>query len=204
MGWQDNFYSWLVASMKIILPLVALGLLSTLFLISRTVDPTRSAPVARIDLEQRAHDLGATNPSFAGVTDRGDEVTFRAGRAKPDPNDPERLLADTVSAEMRLASGTVVGITADRADMHQREYTAILDGSVSVQSSMGYRLHTETLRARTDRLHARTDGPVTGTGPPGTLTAGRMLLTFDDEAGAAQLIFTDGVKLVYSPKTSRD
>src|SRR6056297_3765960 len=105
MGGADNFHSRLVAWMKIILPLLALGLLSTLFLISRNVDPTKSVPVTNIDLEQRADDLGATNPSFAGVTNRGDQVSVRAKQAKPDARDPEHLLAETVVAQMRLISG---------------------------------------------------------------------------------------------------
>ena len=53
-GGRDNLHSRVVAWMKIILPRAALGLLSTLFLISRTVDPTQQPPISQIDLEQRA------------------------------------------------------------------------------------------------------------------------------------------------------
>ena len=108
MPWTEDFYSQLVAWMKIILPVAALGLLSTLFLISRTVDPTRQPITSQIDLEQRAHDQGITRPSFAGVTRDGDQVRFEAARARPDLDDPEHLIAEDITAELRLFGGGVV------------------------------------------------------------------------------------------------
>jgi lipopolysaccharide export system protein LptC len=204
MAGDDNFHSRLVAWMKIILPLVALGLLSTLFLISRNVDPTKSIPIANIDLEQRADELGATNPSFAGVTNRGDQITVRAKQAKPDARDPEHLLAQTVVAQMRLTSGTVIDITSDRAGMNQGEFTANLEGKVHVVTTNGYDLTTERLNARLDRLYADTPGPVQGAAPVGTLEAGRMVLDTDAATGAAHLLFTDGVKLLYTPQQPKD
>ena len=200
----DNFHSRLVAWMKIILPLLALGLLSTLFLISRTVDPTKNIPITSIDLEQRADDLGATNPSFAGVTNRGDQISIRADQAKPDASDPEHLMARTVAAQLRLTSGTVIDITSNRAEMNQGTLTANLEGAVHVVTTNGYDLTTERLNTRLDRLFAETPGPVQGVAPVGTIEAGRMLLKTDDGSGAAHLLFTDGVKLLYTPQSAKE
>jgi lipopolysaccharide export system protein LptC len=200
----DNFHSRLVAWMKIILPLLALGLLSTLFLISRTVDPTKNIPISSIDLEQRADDLGATNPSFAGVTNRGDQISVRADQAKPDANDPEHLMARSVVAQLRLTSGTVIDITSNRAEMNQGTLTANLEGAVHVVTTNGYDLTTERLNTRLDRLFAETPGPVQGTAPVGTIEAGRMLLQTNDDSGAAHLLFTDGVKLLYTPQNVKE
>ena len=196
----DNFHSRLVAWMKIILPLLALGLLSTLFLISRNVDPTKNIPITNIDLEQRADDLGATNPSFAGMTNRGDRVSVRAAQAKPDARDPEQMLAEFVEAQLQLVSGTVIDITSDHAEMNQGDFTANLQGDVNVVTTNGYDLKTERLNARLDRLYAETPGPVQGSAPVGTLSAGRMVLDTDQKTGAAHLLFTDGVKLLYTPQ----
>ena len=200
----DNFHSRLVAWMKIILPLLALGLLSTLFLISRSVDPTKNIPISSIDLEQRADDLGATNPSFAGVTNRGDQVSVRADQAKPDANDPEHLIARQVAAQLRLNSGTVIDITSDLAEMNQGGLTANFEGAVHVITTNGYDLTTERLNTRLDRLFAETPGPVQGSAPVGTIEAGRMLLQTDEESGAAHLLFTDGVKLLYKPQNAEE
>ena len=199
-----DLYSQVIAWMKIILPLAALGLLSTLFLISRTVDPTQQPPISQIDLEQRAHEQGATNPSFAGVTSGGDEVMLEALRARPDLSDPEHLIADEVKAEIRLQDGTIVDITSDHADMHQSDFTASLDGNVTVETTTGYLIRTDRLNTRFDVLHAETPGAVEASGPPGDITAGKMLLTSNEESGDAELVFTDGVKLVYTPQKPED
>jgi len=200
MRGADNFHSHMVAWMKIILPLLALGLLSTLFLISRNVDPTKNIPITDIDLEQRADYLGATNPSFAGMTNRGDRVSVRAEQAKPGARDPEHLLAEGVVAKLNLISGTVIDITSDHAEMNQSKFTANLQGDVNVVTTNGYDLKTERLNARLDTLYAETPGPVEGSAPVGTLSAGRMVLDTDQETGAAHLLFTDGVKLLYTPQ----
>lgn len=195
---SDNFYSRLVAWMKIILPMAALGLLSTLFLISRTVDPTKE-PVTDIDLEKRALEQGATRPRFAGMTRGGDQVSFVADSARPDPRDAERLVAQGVLAEIGLKQGNRVTITAERADMHQEQLTATLSGKVQVTTDDGYRLITEQIDMRYDTLLAETPGPVEGVGPPGHITAGKMRISRVNGSGNAELLFTDGVKLVYNP-----
>ncbi len=185
--------------MKIILPLTALGLLSTLFLFSRTVDPTQSVPSAQIDLEQRAQDLGATNPRFAGVTKEGDEIHFAAVMARPDRETPEHLIADDITAQLRLSSGTVIDITSANAEMQQGNMTASLMGRVHIATSNGFVIDTERLNTRLDEIYAETPGQVAATGPLGEVTAGRMLLRNNSESATPELLFTDGVKLIYRP-----
>lgn len=204
MARTDNTHSRVVAGMKILLPLVALGLLSTVFLISNTVDPSKSVPTAQIDLEKRARELGATNPSFAGVTRQGDEIRFKADIVRPDPATPERLTADRVAAQFRLDAGTEVDVTAHAAEFDQRALTAQLHGDVRMITSTGYVIDTARLISRLDALHVLSPGQVTATGPLGDLTAGRMLLHRAAPDGAAELLFSAGVKLVYLPKSVGD
>ncbi len=204
MAWEADLYSRAVTWAKIILPLAALALLSTLFLISRTIDPTQQPTVAQVDLEQRARDQGVSNPSFAGTTSGGDEVMFRARVARPDLENPDRLSADDVVAEIRLSEGSVIDITADHADMNQGELTASMDGNVTIETTTGYVIRTEVLEARYDRLFAETPGMVQASGPPGDLTAGKMRLTSDEDSQNAEILFTDGVKLVYKPNNPKD
>lgn len=197
----DNTYSRIVAGAKILLPLAALGLLSTLFLISRTVDPTKSVPLAEIDLERRAQEMGVTNPSFAGVTAQGDEVMIEADMARPDPDLADRISAETVRGEMRLSGGTVVNLRADAARLDQDAMTAALSGGVRITTSTGYTVETERLDARLDVLDARSAGPVRATGPIGSLQAGGMQLRHNDVTDTAEMLFTGGVVLVYRPRT---
>ena len=71
-------------------------------------------------------------------------------------------------------------------------------------ATAGYDIRTELLNTRIDELYAESPGRVVGTGPPGDLDAGRMILTNDADTGDAQLLFTDGVKLVYTPQPPED
>ncbi len=204
MAARDNFHSVFVAWMKIVLPLLALGLLSTVFLFSRKVDLDQPVPFSQVDLTQRAHDQGVTNPNFAGVATGGEHVSFKADKVRPDPDHEGRVLADTVRAELRLNGGAVVTITSDHGESDQIEYSALLNGNVQVTTSTGYDIRTDRITAQFDTLRAETPGRVTGTGPPGALEAGRMLLTSEEEDGTAHLLFTDGVKLVYTPPKTKE
>lgn len=204
MASSDNFYSRLVAWMKIILPLAALGLLSTLFLISHNIDPTKSIPIADIDLTQRAQDQGATNAAFAGVTRGGDEIKLSAETARPSAKDARLIDAEGINAELQLVSGAVMYVTSDRGNMHQSDLDAALIGNVHVTTTTGYNMTTDRLNAQLDVLYAETPGPVAGYGPPGDLTAGRMILEGDETTGDAHLLFTDGVKLIYTPQPAED
>lgn len=204
MAGADNIHSWLVAWMKILLPLMALGILSTLFLFSDGFDPADTNPITEIDLQKRAQDQGASNATFAGVTRDGDHVKVHAENARPAPDDARRVLAEGVSAELQLTSGAVIDITSDKADMHQSKNSATLEGNVELSTTTGYVLTSERLDARFDDTYVESPGPVQGNGPPGDLAAGRMLITTDQETGDAHLLFTKGVKLVYQPPTSED
>ncbi|NHQ73094.1 LPS export ABC transporter periplasmic protein LptC [Roseovarius gahaiensis] len=204
MARHNNLQSKLVAWMKIILPLAALGLLSTLFLLSRTVDPTRSVPVSQIDIEKRAAEQGASNPTFSGVTEEGDQVTVRARSAVPNTDDMSKVHAEQINATLELQSGSKFNITSQSAKVDSTAFTVQLIGDVRIVSSTGFDLETEVLNARFDVLYTDTPGPVSGSGPPGNLQAGRMVLRNDDSTDAAHLLFTDGVKLIYQPQNPKD
>lgn len=204
MSWREDSYSRLVAWLKILLPLAALGLLSTLFLISRGSDPGDTIPFAEFDIEQRARDQGVTAPSFAGATDSGDLVTFTAGTARPDPENRNRALASDIAARIELKEGGEVRFSADSGTLDQRADMARLIGGVTVTSSTGYRVLTEDLVTGIENLRAESGGPIEAEGPPGRFSAGRMVMESDPASGHVHLVFTDGVKLVYDPAEKKE
>lgn len=204
MARRDNLHSRIVAWMKIILPLAALGILSTLFLVSNNFHPDESLPMVDIDLQQRAQDQGATNATFAGVTQTGHEVIVQTVRSRPSPEDTRLFLAEDVTAAFLLNSGTKVNITSDRGEMNQHRNTASLSGNVHIETTTGYVMTSERLAAQFDELYVESPGPVEGTAPAGDLTAGRMVLQNHAETGKAHLLFTNGVKLIYQPQNPEE
>lgn len=195
----------MVAWLKILLPLAALGLLSTLFLLSKNIDPTTTIPFTTIDLRERAATEAVTAPEFAGATEDGDLIAFRAVSARPDPESNSRMFAETLDARIDLASGAVITFRADGGTVDDAADRAELTGDVVVESSTGYTVTTERLISGMRHVHAETPGPIAGTGPPGDFTAGRMLIT--PKAGAdgdVQMLFTEGVKLLYDPPDPKE
>lgn len=192
----------IVRWLKVALPLAAMILLSTLFLVSRSADPMAEIPFATIDLKESAQSERISEPSFAGVTDDGDQVTFTADSALPGQDG--EVDAEKITAQIALSSGGSMTIHADTGHVEGSGESTMLRGSVVVTSSTGYRLTTEAMELGLRETRVESEGQVDGDGPAGTLTAGKMKLTTDPETGAAYMVFTGGVKLVYEPGTSEE
>lgn len=203
-GRHDNFYSGFVAWVKIVLPLAALGILSTVFVFSDKFDPEETVPATGIDIEERARDQGATNAVFAGVTARGHEVTLRTARAMPSARAPRQFEAEDMSVRLKLRSGREIDIAARKGAVDQPRDRAVLSGDVAFRTSDGYALASDRMLVGFGELYAESPGPVSGTAPAGELTAQRMVLSTDPETETLHLLFTAGVKLVYRPENSGD
>ena len=213
MPWRENFYSRMVAWLKVLLPLAALALLSTLFLFSRNIDPTTTIPFTTIDLKERAREERITAPEFAGASEEGHHITVNAASARPDPDDASRAFAEALDARIDLISGTVITFTAAGGIINESVDRAELEGNVLVESSTGYVVRTDRLIAGMRAVFAESPGPISGQGPPGRFTAGRMVLTElaveTAEQGpgaepALHLLFTDGIKLLYDPSKTKE
>lgn len=195
----DNTYSRFVAMAKIVLPLVALGLLSTVFLFSRKIDPEASIPYARVDVEELVREKRINEPDYAVVTDEGTAISFSAQSATPKPDDDSKIDAFTVTTNLQFQDGGTADITSDFAALDTKGSAADLAGSVHIVTSDGYVLDTENLTANLEETAFFAPGEVQMTGPLGDLTAGSMEMTTDDTGGYV-LVFKNRVKLVYEPK----
>jgi lipopolysaccharide export system protein LptC len=104
---HENLHSRVVAWLKIILPLTALGILSTLFLFSRTIDPSDAIPYATVDVEERAREPRVTAPAYAGVTSDGARLSMTAAEARPGAGTGAGAIVGSVIASPR-GSGTPI------------------------------------------------------------------------------------------------
>ncbi|MEP5759825.1 MAG: LPS export ABC transporter periplasmic protein LptC [Litoreibacter sp.] len=191
----DNRHSRFVNAAKIIFPLVALGLLSTIFLLSRTLDPSQAIPFSDVDVQKIAKEQLLANPRFSGVTSDGTAISITAESARPDLLDPKRLSASTVTAQFKTTSGNTYDVYANDAQFDGTKELLDLSGNVQIDSSDGYHLSTENLSANLSTSGLVAPGEVFGSVPNGTITAGNMELIVHD--GKQLLVFKDGVKLIY-------
>jgi lipopolysaccharide export system protein LptC len=192
-------YSRVVAFLRVVLPMAALALLSSMFLISRGVDTTPDIPFAETEIEARTRDRQVTGPVYSSLTADGDEITVTARTATPGlAGGPAR--ATDLDAVMKLKGGTEITLTSNRGRFQLDAQMATFIGNVVIQSTNGYTLRTEELTSAMDRIEAFTPGEVRGDGPFGDLTAGRMRLEPAATEGDLLLFFTDGVHLIYVPE----
>ena len=196
----------MVAWLKIILPLSALAILSTLFLMSRSVDPTLSIEFSDTDFSDLANGPRIGLPAFSGVTDSGAAIRISAKVALPLANNPDGFLVRGVNATFESPDGQVVDIIAGSGTLNSAKQTARLDGGVKLATSLGYTIDTDTIKADFAASGIETTGPIIASGPLGTISAGLMILQLENTANADtfELVFRDGVKLVYDPTKYRE
>ncbi|SMP04786.1 lipopolysaccharide export system protein LptC [Shimia sagamensis] len=193
-------YSNLVAALKVLLPLTALGILSTLFLISKKVDLESAIPFADVELEKRLRDRQITAPYISGQTRDGHDITLTSATAHPDIDDPSRIIAEQVGALISTTDGTEITVRAKAGEMSSTFNEVELDGNVEIVTSAGYTITTDTMLFGLEDARAETAGHVVAESAIGTLEAGRMALRPSGENNEIYLFFTKGVRLVYTPQ----
>lgn len=193
---SDNWYSRLVGWLKILLPLAALGLLSSLFLFNTGPGGDEAIPFAEI--ERLAEEQRISGPQFSGVAEDGSVVTISARSARPHLDGS--LSVEVLSARIDATDGSRMTFAAGAGTILPGGRQARLEGLVRVESSTGYEVETGGLTAELDTGRLETTGEVAARAPFGELTAGRLVV---EEAGGAgggrRMLFTGGVRLVYEP-----
>ena len=194
-----DLYSRMVALLKVLLPLAALAILSTVFLLSRSVDPTATIPFAEQDMADRMRDQQVTAPFFSGTTSDGDEIMVTASIARPGgPNSPAE--ATDLSAQITMVDGVRITLRSDTGTVAVDKDLATFEGHVIITTTTGYVVLTDTLNSALSGITANTPGQIEGTGPLGEFTAGNMQIDTKTEGGTVHMLFNNGVKLIYDPK----
>ncbi len=194
-----DLHSRMVGWLKVALPLAALAILSTLFLLSDRIDPTDAIPYAKVDVEDLANDPRMSSPAYAGTTEDGAGITLSAASARPAAGDRDAS-AERVAALMETPDGQKIAIAAAAAALDQAAGQLNLTGEVTLETETGYRLETEGLAARLDRTNVSSTAPVTVTAPMGDIRAEGFTLTQDPaDPGAYLLVFKGSVRLLYQP-----
>lgn len=199
MAQLDNTYSKIVAGAKILLPLTALAILSTVFLVSNSVDPDPVLPVNDAELEDMLVNQSLRGPNASGLTDDGSSITIGAAQVSLDRNAPGRVNAAEMRLRIETALGEWIDVAAITGAIDEAGGIARLSGGVTIESSHSYVVFTETLIAFLDATRLETEDEAIATGPLGTVRAGKLLV-HTAEDGRKLLDFTGGVLLLYTPR----
>lgn len=197
---ETDTYSRLIGWLKIVLPLLALAILSTVFLVARTIDPDDAIPYAEVDVEERLREPRMTAPTYAGLTNDGAALTVTADEARPAGAGGAGPSAMTLNGTLETPDGARTELVAAAGRIDPTARKILLSGGVTVTSSSGWEVQGDTLTADLDATDILMPTAVTATGPAGVVTAEGMRLTKEaGTEGSYLLVFNGDVKLIYQP-----
>jgi len=191
-------YSRLVLILRVLLPLVALGILSTLFLFSSRIEPGGTIPFADADVAERIRNQRLTEPLYFSVTDDGDNLEFTADHMVTGETGVSE--GTNVAAQLDFATGGSMNVVAQTGRLDLDGDLLTLEGEIEMESTGGYDLFSDFMTSRVSQLEVISPGEVRGFGPGGTLVAQRMEIRATPDGQNTLALFTGGVKLVYEPK----
>lgn len=200
MATGPGLHSRIVGILKVGLPLVALGMLASIFLVQTDDRLGGNIVFSGGDVEALGEGLRITNPVFTGTTAGQDEFRFTAALVEPDAAPPERARITTLAGEVALHDGPTVEVEADTGDLHIPTQRLDLAGNVRIRTSEGYRMVAEqaTLDLAAGSIVA--GNAVETTGPLGRIDSGSLTVEPAATSGEARRFsFGNGVRLVYDP-----
>lgn len=188
----------IVRWLRVLLPLAALAILSTLFLFSRHPEVDPRIPYAQVDAEQMARERRMVSPEYSGVTDDGAELSLRASEAAPATGNGSGS-AREVRLDWRRGGTLSADLTAPEAGMD--DGVIGLRGGVRMTTSSGWRLDAPSLDVATDRSRISAAEGVEAEAPFGSIRADRMDLQPRGATGDGEAVlnFSGSVRLIYQP-----
>lgn len=186
-----------VAWAKVALPLVALGLLSTVFLLAR--GPREGAiPFGRI--EEIAREQRIEAPRLAGLAPDGTAVELSARRLSPVPGRRDVFVLEAPVLVAEGADGSRARVAAARGEADGTTGRLRLTNGVraTARGAEGaWSLSAPSAEASLETGELRLSGPVRAEAPWGRIEAGALEVV----RAPGRLLFTDGVRLLYVPRS---
>jgi lipopolysaccharide export system protein LptC len=191
-------YSAFVVWVKTLLPILALGMLSTIFLFSGKVDVTQSLPYAKLNIAEIVREQRITKPYFSGVSYNDTEITLSAAYASSDTQNADILNITDLSIILTSQHAKTVRITAGLGTLDATKQKVTVSKDVYLTAMPDFWLKTNSLTVDLQQGVATADTMFQSVTALGTINAGNMIVkTITNDQ---QIIFTNGVRLIYYPK----
>ncbi len=205
MAVQDR-YSRVIAWLKILLPLTALAILSTLFLVARVVEPAQELLYSDVDVAELLDQQMIGTPRYLGVTGNGVAVRLSAETVSPDldgqdSSNAERFRGHKVRAEIDTPDGDRIYVYADRLNLDVSEKLATLIGNARMESSDDIVLKSEEMQLVLDEARIFSDRRIEVSAPAGHIVANSFQMKQKEDAGSDfVLVFKGDVTMHFDPK----
>lgn len=186
-----------VHRLKVVLPIAALAILSTIFLFAHKPDYEGLLPHAEGDLQSLASDPRLSDAQYSGLTSDGASVSVTAATVRPGATAADPLDATDIRAIYRKDNRPTMTAEGNKGTLDQAAGLLTLTGLARLTTADGYVLTSERMSTSIRDTDLAAEGSVIGTGPFGLITAGAM--TLKGPPGQQQLVFKGGVKVIYTP-----
>lgn len=195
-------YSRMVAWLKVLLPLIALAVLGTVFLINTDDGFEAGFTFSKADIETLETGSFIANPQINGVTNKGEPFHLVAARIMPGEGDNNLVIIENLNGEFRFASGEWVKFIAESAVMDIQAQTIVFETGGQIETSDGNIAKVETLFVRLETASLRGTG-IIANGPFGHISADRYRL--DTREGENRVLwFENNVKMQYDLQNESD
>ena len=193
-------YSRFITWVKIILPVLALAMLSSLVLFSKRIDPEQAIPFAESDVENLAKNQSIGSPTFSTMTENGAAISISALSVLPNAANPDMAFATSITAQIEGGGVDWAELKAENAEIDTSAQYADFEGNVQIETATNYVLRTQNLHTKFDKVDLSAPNKISITGDNFSLVAGSMNITEIENSDENHLIvFKQGVKMVYQP-----
>ena len=188
----SSSYSRFVNMMKLLLPLLGLGLVVTLVVWPNEFHKVSGFHLAYLSPDDDGSvDLTMLRPRYMGTDARNQPFVVTADSATQDPADQRLITLIRLQADMSMADGRWFTVMADNGIYHQQKKVLRLDGTINLFSDQGYEFNARNVEVNLQSGEAFTSLPVNGQGPFGTVSADRLEI----EEFGKKLFFSGNVKM---------
>lgn len=192
---QSGNYSRFVGWMKIILPVAALFIVSTVIVYS-TLDGAKDRVALNIEeIKEVGEDLQMTQPKLTFTDKKARDYLVVAETAVQSPGQQDVWDLKDIDADLTPQGGGWIKLTSTSGVLNSQQEILDLMGVVDVTSHDGYEFHAVTAKVNFGDGTVISKDPVKGDGPGGAITADSFRI-FD---GGNRIEFTGDVKLRVLP-----
>jgi|TARA_R110002126_G_scaffold3263_1_gene18457 lipopolysaccharide export system protein LptC len=174
---RNKFYTKFVRSMRVVLPLIAMGVVVVLIVLSGdNADIIKTLPQKDEVVKQTS--IGKNEllePRFDTSDKEGRPYAITAARAFQTMESSDIIYLEKPVADSTMKDGTWVALEGVAGTYNQIKQTLLLEGNVKLYHDAGYTLLTDVLNIDLETNIARSEVDVSAHGPIGTLESKGMV-----------------------------
>lgn len=188
-------YSIIVQSLRFVLPMAALAIVTVVLAWPRMEDSVSAIPKTDI-IPQKTGSNELINPHFESVTNDQMPYVVTAARAVQSLNDSNVVQLERPVADMTMKDGKVINARAVSGLYRQDTKILVLDGDVAFHHQSGYTITSQRMSLSMPDQIGWTDTAVRGEGPAGSLQARAM----NANNATGVLVLTGPARIVLNPR----